>query len=92
MEAVKDYGWFPETADSILNESELIDADGRVYRPDRVVIKDGKVSVIDFKFGEHRVEYERQVRRYADLWRRMGYSEVTAFLWYVQTGDVMRIL
>ena len=92
MESVKDYGWFPECPDQVLNESELMDTDGRIYRPDRVVITGGKVSVIDFKFGEHRVEYERQVRRYAELWHRMGYAEVSAYLWYVQSGEVMVIL
>ncbi len=92
IEEVSGYGWFPESADRILNEAELIDYDGRIYRPDRVVIADGKVSVIDFKFGEHRTEYERQVRRYADIWRRLGYADVAAYLWYVQTGEVMRIL
>lgn len=92
VEAVSGYGWFPEYADQILNETELMDSDGRIYRPDRVVVAGGKVSVIDFKFGEHRSEYERQVRRYAGIWRRLGYADVSAYLWYVQTGEVMRIL
>lgn len=86
------YGWFPENGAEVLNESELMDTDGSVYRPDRVVICGNKVSVIDFKFGEHHIKYERQVKRYADIWRRMGYAEVSAFLWYVHTGEVRTIL
>lgn len=86
------YGWFPENPDRVLNEAELIDTSGNVSRPDRVVIADGKVSVIDFKFGEHHSRYERQVKGYAELWRRMGYEDVSAFLWYVQTGEVMQIM
>ncbi len=92
IESVSGYGWFPDSPDRVLNEAELIDTDGSVYRPDRVVISDGRVRVIDFKFGEHHIKYERQVRRYADIWRRMGFSEVSAYLWYVQTGEVMGIL
>ena len=92
IESVKGYGWFPERPERVLNEAELMDSDGNIWRPDRVVIADGKVSVIDFKFGEHHLKYERQVRNYADLWRRMGYEDVSAFLWYVQTGEVMQIL
>ena len=92
MERVKGYGWFPERPERVLNEAELMDSDGNIWRPDRVVIAEGKVSVIDFKFGEHHLKYERQVRNYADLWRRMGYEDVSAFLWYVQTGEVMQIL
>ena len=89
---VMEMGWFPENYAEILNEVELIDTDGTICRPDRVVISEGKVSVIDFKFGEHHKKYERQVRRYADIWKRMGYAEVSASLWYVHTGEVMRIL
>jgi hypothetical protein len=50
------------------------------------------MSVIDFKFGDHNMKYERQVRKYADIWRRMGYDDVSAFLWYVHTGEVRTIL
>ena len=92
IRSVTDYGWFPDSSDCVMNEVELMDTDGMIYRPDRVVMTDGKVSVIDFKFGEHHNKYERQIRKYADIWRRMGYSDVSAYLWYVQTGEVMVIL
>ena len=92
IESVSGYGWFPDSPDRVLNEVELMDTDGALYRPDRVVLADGKVTVIDFKFGEHHNKYERQVRKYADIWRRMGYPDVSAYLWYVHTGEVMRIL
>ena len=97
-------GWFPENAvegtsglmqdgdtlsrPSVRNEAELIDTDGNIYRPDRVVISGGKVTVIDYKFGEHKRMYDAQVARYADLYRRMGYASVTTALWYVFTDEV----
>ncbi len=80
-------GWFPDDADRILNETEMMDSTGQIYRPDRVVVEGRKVTVIDYKFGEHHRSYERQISGYADMWRRMGYEEVTAVLWYVQTGE-----
>lgn len=84
-------GWFPDHADMVLNEAALVDTDGQVLRPDRVVVDGGRVTVVDYKFGEHRRSYETQIRRYADIWRRMGYDEVSSFLWYVQTGEVMSL-
>ncbi len=84
-------GWFPDKADKVLNEASLIDTDGRMLRPDRVVISDGRVIVVDYKFGEHHVAYERQLRRYSDIWRRMGYKDVSAFLWYVHTNEVREV-
>ena len=89
---VQERGWFPESGSEILNETELIDTDGTLHRPDRVVITDGKVQIIDFKFGAHDKKYVSQVKRYADIWKRMGYADVSAYLWYVKTGEVMVIL
>lgn len=86
------WGWFPDDGDGVLNETTLIDTDGGLYRPDRVVVKDGKVIVIDYKFGEHNPEYERQLRKYADIWGRMGYDDVSAYLWYVYVGEVRRVI
>ncbi len=84
-------GWFPDSCDRILNESTLIDERGEMHRPDRVVIKDGRVIIIDYKFGEHYNSYERQLRRYSDIWRRMGYKDVSAFIWYVHTDEVVEV-
>ncbi|HAY18202.1 MAG TPA: hypothetical protein DCY24_03145, partial [Rikenellaceae bacterium] len=80
--------WYPEDGAEVMNETGLIDTDGEVYRPDRVLVKDGKVTVIDYKFGEKNRRYHRQVARYADIYRRMGYSEITPIIWYVLTDEV----
>ncbi len=84
-------GWFPSDADRILNEASLIDTDGQICRPDRVVIADGKVIIIDYKFGEHHRIYERQLKKYAGIWSRLGYEDVTSHLWYVHTDEVMKV-
>lgn len=84
-------GWFSEDADRILNEATLIDTDGEMCRPDRVEIHGGKVIIIDYKFGVHDREYERQMKRYVSVWRRMGYDDVSSYLWYVHTDEVMEI-
>lgn len=85
-------GWFPDDSSVILNETTLIDTDGQMYRPDRVIISDGRVTVVDYKFGEHYGVYAKQLRKYADIWRRMGYQDVSAFLWYVHTDEVVQIV
>lgn len=88
---VADRQWFPASPDALYNEASLIDVDGSVYRPDRVVISDGEVKVIDYKFGEHHRKYERQVKRYMDMWRRMGYKVVSGFLWYLDSGNIVEL-
>ena len=92
LEEVKSYGWFDCSAIEVMNETTLIDTDGRMYRPDRVIVKGGKVTIVDYKFGEHYRKYEGQLQSYARIWRKMGYADVSAFLWYVQTGEVRQVL
>ena len=76
-------GWFSENS-LVRNETDIIDTDGSVSRPDRVEIcSDGKVRILDYKFGRQDEEYGKQIARYADLYRKMGYSEVYAAVWYV---------
>ncbi len=81
--------WFPEDGTEILNETALFDADGMEWRPDRVLLsKDGKVTVIDYKFGEPDPRYRTQVAKYAAIYRRLGYTDVSTFIWYVPANMV----
>ena len=89
--SVEDRGWFSGDAQKMLNEVSLIDIDGQIYRPDRVVVKDGAVVIVDYKFGNHKQQYIRQVRKYMDIWRRMGYGNVSGFLWYVDALSVVEV-
>lgn len=83
-------GWFPDDPSAVRNETALFDCDGSVLRPDRVVhTEDGGVVIIDYKFGEHNRRYERQIARYADIYRRMGYGNVSTALWYVDRDEVI---
>ncbi len=80
--------WFPLEGARILNETSLIDTDGREWRPDRIVIKDGSVTVIDYKFGEKESRYKAQVNRYAGIYRRLGYQNVSTAIWYVINDEI----
>ena len=91
IKEVEKFGWFHAEPNDILNEVSLIDTDGQVYRPDRVIRTGGKVVIVDYKFGEHYRKYERQMNKYIQLWRKMGYEDVSAFLWYIHTGEVVQV-
>jgi ATP-dependent exoDNAse (exonuclease V) beta subunit len=80
--------WFPSSGAEILNEVSLIDSEGQEWRPDRVVIKDGIVTIVDYKFGEHNTSYRAQVNKYAAIYRSLGYRDVSAFIWYVPADEV----
>ncbi len=80
--------WFPMEGAEVFNEMSLIDSDGREWRPDRVVIKDGAVTIIDYKFGEKDHRYRAQVGRYARIYRRLGYENVSTAIWYVNSDEI----
>lgn len=83
--------WFdPEL--KVLNETEIITVDGKTCRPDRVVIdKSGKVSIIDFKFGNEEKGHHKQVASYMEQYKAMGYKNVEGYLWYVRDDKVVII-
>lgn len=80
--------WFPESGAEIFSEVTLIDSDGKEYRPDRVIVRGGSVTVLDYKFGSRDSRYARQVARYADIYHRMGYQDVSTAIWYVEADEV----
>lgn len=83
--------FFPEDARvKILNETSIIGLDGREHRPDRVLIHpDGKVVIVDFKFGAPKDEYLAQIEGYKELFVQMGYKDVSAHLWFVYNNKLI---
>ena len=49
---------------TVLNEPDILVGKGVVRRPDRVIIKEDKVSILDYKFGEKRKKHLYQVEEY----------------------------
>ena len=84
-------GWFPDDPKGVFTEIPVVDTDGEVYRPDRVLVRDGKVTIVDYKFGLPEKKHVSQVRKYAEMYRAMGYSDVTASLWYVPEDKVVPV-
>ena len=93
LASVSEYRWFSDEY-NYQNEVELIDG-AKVYRPDRVLLsKDGKQAiVIDYKFGaaEESAKYQRQLKSYTALLKRMGYKSI-GYLWYVLENKVVEVL
>lgn len=73
------------------NEVSLFGADGSEHRPDRVVLSGDRTVVIDYKFGEEKRSYEKQVRGYMNLYRALGYPNVSGAVWYVREDRVIPV-
>jgi len=62
---------------------------GAARRPDRVMVKNDSITVLDFKFGEASPHHLSQAGEYRQLLEKMGYINVRAWLWYVEK-DMIR--
>ena len=88
LEMPEVHPWYDGTA-RVLNEVDILFGKGLSKRPDRVMISEDKVVVIDYKFGEIQDKrYHNQVKNYMKLIRQMGYEKVEGYLWYVELGTI----
>ena len=81
-------GWFM-SGNNVMTEAGILLQSGNTRRPDRVIFKDGKTIIIDFKFGEENPHYAEQVDQYRRLLIDMGYSNIEAFIWYVDKNKIV---
>ncbi|MGA2405547.1 MAG: UvrD-helicase domain-containing protein [Bacteroidales bacterium] len=82
--------WFiPDN--KVLTEAGILLPTGITRRPDRVIFKDGKTTIIDFKFGEENPHYIEQVDKYRHLLLDMGYKDIDAFIWYVDKNLIVSV-
>jgi len=76
----------------VINERAILCSSSRVLRPDRVMIDEGKATVVDFKFGEqHKEAYHRQVRAYMEQLQELGHRQVEGYLWYVMQDQIIQV-
>lgn len=69
----------------LYNECSILSMkDGQIEnrRPDRVMVKDSKAIVVDFKTGQRKEKYKKQVEEYMGLLKELGYEEISGYIWY----------
>lgn len=94
LESVEEYGWFSDKY-NVLNECSILNTDGTLSRPDRVLTNGSSAIVVDYKFGEYisgNKKYHKQVQRYMQLLMEMDFTSVKGFLWYPVAGVVEPVL
>jgi ATP-dependent exoDNAse (exonuclease V) beta subunit len=60
-------------------------------RIDRLLIKNKKAKVIDFKTGEATKSDQKQVVSYIETLRKMNFTEVNGYLLYIKTGEIISV-
>lgn len=86
--------WFSDEGDKYL-EKELVNDEGKLLRPDRIVIQDEILSIIDYKTGnldEKKLqEYKAQVANYIHALQAMGYSNIKGYLLAIDEERVIAV-
>lgn len=67
----------------IIRERDIIDATGEILRPDRLNIKDNKVTIIDYKTGNIQPYHQQQMNEYAHVISKMDFEVSNKILIYI---------
>ena len=76
--------WFDGTY-RVVNERNILTGANGLKRPDRIMIGEDRVVVVDYKSGENESDnYKYQLRSYMRELKNCGYENVTGFIWYTR--------
>lgn len=78
---------------TILNEQTIVQKEGRILKPDRVVLTPNKEAyLLDYKTGVVNAKYAKQIQEYQDAIEDLGYKVLKKALVYVGTEiDVVNL-
>lgn len=82
--------WF-EPGATVFTEKEIIAPDGTIYRPDRVVIRNGTIGVIDFKTGNPQENHKDQIRQYKDAISSIYGTDVRGCIAYITDLELVEV-
>ena len=75
----------------ILNERTIIQKEGNMVKPDRMVLnKNNEIYLLDYKTGAHQPKYKQQLDNYQNAIEKMGFKVVKKSLVYI--GDKIEIV
>lgn len=82
--------WFDGSWE-VYNERDILLSNGTTRRPDRIMVKDNRCVVVDFKTGEEDHKYLKQVSAYMKLLAEIGFSQVEGYIWYIHKNSVISV-
>ncbi|MGC1244344.1 MAG: UvrD-helicase domain-containing protein [Chryseosolibacter sp.] len=83
-------GWFTRDWE-VRTEVPIMLPGGEENRIDRLLVKDRKAVVVDFKTGSRKKADEKQVLQYMDILRQMNFPEVEGFLLYLGETAIVEV-
>jgi ATP-dependent helicase/nuclease subunit A len=78
--------WFSNKYE-VRTEVDILESNGNVSRPDRIMLGDNKIILIDFKTGQIRKSDREQLLGYVALLKQMNYTGIEAWLIYLSPSS-----
>jgi len=76
----------------IVAERDILLPGGGLFRPDRVLIEDHKVTILDSKTGDESETHNRQLEKYSIILHEMQKVPVEAYLLYLKSGRIRQVV
>jgi ATP-dependent exoDNAse (exonuclease V) beta subunit len=87
----QDLSLFFSNEHKILNEKTIIQKEGNLVIPDRMVLtKQNEIYLLDYKTGTHQTKYQLQLENYQKAIEKMGFNVTKKALVYI--GDTLEIV
>jgi ATP-dependent exoDNAse (exonuclease V) beta subunit len=81
-----------ENAIEIISEQDIIAGKFSIVRPDKLIIKDSGIVILDYKTGLPKKKDVQQVKEYAAVLKEIGYESVEAYLFYTSTKQITQVV
>lgn len=72
-------------------EADILTEDGKWLRPDRLIIDDNKIKIVEFKTGSEAEKHKQQINKYEALLISMGYTDTEKYLVYTTEERLLKI-
>src|SRR5690606_7048914 len=80
-----------QSTESII-EKNIIDENGKLHRPDRILINNDGITIVDYKFTlEQSDQHIEQVLNYKNLLGQMGFANVKGYLLYAVSKHLKEV-
>ena len=87
----QDLAFFFSSEHKILNEKTIIQKEGNIVKPDRMVLaKNQEIYLLDYKTGSHHAKYSTQLENYQSAIEKMGYTVTKKALVYI--GETLEVV
>lgn len=74
--------------DELKTETAILLPNGESYQPDRVIIRNNKAIIIDYKTGQKEKKHYEQLENYKIILSQMGYTNIESYLLYIKDKEL----